>query len=214
MPVWLHPCAAFSRRRCSGVASQSSMDRSSPPPGRLAAVLGCHLCFALLCPTGFWFNFALRSLRSFSHGSQQPTIWPSSCRVGLLPTLCSIMAYGNFSLTAPRCLHCAGARRCSCSPCHASPPRGAIPSRCASAALPVALAHPLRPRATGRYRRALATPSARLSLRCTCNRDSRTVVVWYLIHPYITTPRTRQEELPLITSPCGCRNQDGQRRWS
>ena len=45
--------------------------------------------------------------------------------------------------------------------------------------------------------------SARLSLRCTCNRDSRTVVVWYLIYPYITTPRTRQEEGRLQRSCIG-----------
>ena len=90
-------------------------------------------------------------------------------------------------------------------PCPAASQRHTISLRLGFAP-PVALAHPLRPRATGRDRRALATASARLRLRCTCNRDSRTVVVWYLIHPYITTPRTRQEETERVAcTPVGNR---------
>ena len=139
----------------------SFMDRSSPPAGRLAAVLDCCLRFALLWPNG---------------------------------------------ISLPRPVPALRRARVTAFAAPPSPPlrRGAAPC-------------PLRSRSRGTRRLpSLATlvqqgdtvahlrhPSARLSLRCTCNRDSRTVVVWYLIYPYITTPRTRQEEGRLQRSCIG-----------
>ena len=147
--------------RCVHFAA-SLMDRSSPPSGRLAAVLDCCLRFALLWPNGI-----------------------------SLPRPVPALRRARFAAFAAHTI----------SPLH----RGAIPYLLRPGlAQHTALALPRHPRATGRYRRASAThTSARLSLRCTCNRDSRTVVVWYLIHPYITTPRTRQEEGRLQRSCIG-----------
>ena len=139
----------------------SFMDRSSPPSGRLAAVLDRCLRFALLWPDG---------------------------------------------ISLPRPVPALRRARFAAFAAHPIPPlhRGAIPC-------------PLRPglRSTRRLPSLttlvqqgdtvahLRHTSARLSLRCTCNRDSRTVVVWYLIYPYITTPRTRQEEGRLQRSCIG-----------
>ena len=153
LPVWLYSCAAFSRRRCSGVASQSSMDRSSPPPGRLAAVLGCYLCFALLCPTVFWFNFAHHFAASFVDRSSPPSgrlaavldcclryalLWPTGISLLLRHGACTAPAHvaALAAHTMPRCfaqrhtisLRLGRAARGACPP---SPPscNREIPSR-------------------------------------------------------------------------------------
>ena len=139
----------------------SFMDRSSPPSGRLAAVLDRCLRFALLWPDG---------------------------------------------ISLPRPVPALRRARFTAFAAHPIPPlrRGAIPCPLRSGSrstrrLP-SLATLVQQGDTVAH---LRHPSARLSLRCTCNRDSRTVVVWYLIYPYITTPRTRQEEGRLQRSCIG-----------
>lgn len=139
----------------------SFMDRSSPPSGRLAAVLDRCLRFALLWPNG---------------------------------------------ISLPRPVPALRRARFAAFAAHPIPPlrRGAIPCPLRSGSrstrrLP-SLATLVQQGDTVAH---LRHPSARLSLRCTCNRDSRTVVVWYLIYPYITTPRTRQEEGRLQRSCIG-----------
>ena len=143
------------------------------------------------------------SPRSVFHGSQQPTIWPSSCRAGPLPTLCLLWPDG---ISLPRPVPALRRARFTAFAAHPIPPlrRGAIPCPLRSGSrstrrLP-SLATLVQQGDTVAH---LRHPSARLSLRCTCNRDSRTVVVWYLIYPYITTPRTRQEEGRLQRSCIG-----------
>ena len=139
----------------------SFMDRSSPPSGRLAAVLDRCLRFALLWPDG---------------------------------------------ISLPRPVPALRRARFAAFAAHPIPPlrRGAIPCPLRSGSrstrrLP-SLATLVQQGDTVAH---LRHTSARLSLRCTCNRDSRTVVVWYLIYPYITTPRTRQEEGRLQRSCIG-----------
>ena len=139
----------------------SFMDRSSPPSGRLAAVLDRCLRFALLWPDGIslprpvpalrrarFAAFAAHPIPPLHRGAIPCPLRSGSRSMRRLPSLATLVQQGD------------------------------------------TVAH-LRP------------TSARLSLRCTCNRDSRTVVVWYLIYPYITTPRTRQEEGRLQRSCIG-----------